>query len=61
MKSNFLKSTDHLKSKFSLKLKTDTVTRSYAHDFGKKFPQNGGIFVIVRKAHCMINMIGCLQ
>ena len=37
MKSNFLESADHLKDKFSLKLKTVVVTRSYAHDFEKKY------------------------
>ena len=37
MRSNFLESIDHLKNKFSLRLKTFAVTRSYAHDF-KKIP-----------------------
>ena len=53
MKSNFLQSTDHLKNqnKASLKSKTVAVTRSYAPDFEKKYPENGVIFVIVRKAN----------
>ena len=40
---------DQLKNKFSLKLKTGAVTRSYINNFEKVYPKNGSVFNIVRK------------
>ena len=51
IKSIFLESTDHLKNKFNLKLKTVAVTWSHVEDLEKKYPKNSGIFVIMRQAN----------